>query len=1003
MPLSPRAAVTARTLLVAGALAAELTPGCARAQERRAPDDGGLTGSLGQPLNWHWQAGLGAGAFLEGPSKAVMVRAEGGVSRGVRSSLIGLLELGAEGYVGARGSRADGGLRGLLRLAYFGMGIGLDYNVRGGRTDMLVTAQTPVRRGGFLTRGTMLRLDWYPMQNHSFTIGVTAPIGDRLAGRNRPLADYVVVAERFPPPVRHAASDTTLRLALDSLRASAEWIRREVAPFLDHDGRDAQAAVARTRRYLDAIGAHLAGRSADAEVRFFHAQLLQAFTIASGSSALGERLAGGCRAILLDEVLLPYDRLLGRKKRDDTLRELAIAARGRFGRWIAGPAGVPETRREATLFAFQTVTDILEEVRRRAAREWDDPRLAWLPLQYALLPEDYDEQSELEALIERATGVAFTENHLSYVANLQFHHELLGMINGTRSYHVLWIHDFPAVSDGRLDPASFDQVVDGYLAALTARAKEYDSTGTLPSYFIFLDQHYYELRRSRILMTVLEDPLRAPPHLPFASADQNKRLSDALEHLRTAVEGSHVLQTAAREYGADWLHDRIKVHVNITNRADASFWSGGLVSTIFGYPDDVMRDHRKIAFRDVSESDPDGGRAILTGMGVGRQYIGPGWDDRSLIMEGRIVLELRGAARDLLLSQGLTEAELPLSFRNGSAAAPTSGPPAPPVDPSRYDARAAALMNGTGYLPKPLNVARALLYSLMPAGSVLKIPDSLWNAPFYGGLLVGACLRGAHVMIIAPSLANAPSSGFPQMTRAHELLTRLLVARRVLGDAITSSGGELRVGLYSLPADDSGFASRVLRWAGQPHDSTFPSSLLPFADSLRPVVADAARRLPRPDRASADTVPHLHQKVQFLATRDFWDAVTGSPELPRFFATYLRYRQATYSAEGALAPARALADTLEQIARLVLVQTQGSPRAAGFAMVGSQNQDYRGMFMDGEVAVLFSGAASLMPMIDLVFMAGIVTWIEDQETLDALLPPVGELRRRIARITKDGV
>ena len=61
------------------------------------------------------------------------------------------------------------------------------------------------------------------------------------------------------------------------------------------------------------------------------------------------------------------------------------------------------------------------------------------------------------------------------------------------------------------------------------------------------------------------------------------------------------------------------------------------------------------------------------------------------------------------------------------------------------------------------------------------------------------------------------------------------------------------------------------------------------------------------------------------------------------------------------------------------------------------------MFMDGEIGVLFTGAQSLVPLVDLVFMAGTVTWVDDQATLDRLLPPVGELMRRIARITKDGV
>jgi hypothetical protein len=117
----------------------------------------------------------------------------------------------------------------------------------------------------------------------------------------------------------------------------------------------------------------------------------------------------------------------------------------------------------------------------------------------------------------------------------------------------------------------------------------------------------------------------------------------------------------------------------------------------------------------------------------------------------------------------------------------------------------------------------------------------------------------------------------------------------------------------------------------------------------------------------------------------------------------LRYREATYVPERASETANELPDSLNQIAERLFAQLQGEPRAASFAMVGSQNQDYRGMFMDGEVDLLLTGHEALVPLVDLVFMVGTVTWIDDQATLDRLLPPGGELQRRIARITKDGV
>ena len=81
--------------------------------------------------------------------------------------------------------------------------------------------------------------------------------------------------------------------------------------------------------------------------------------------------------------------------------------------------------------------------------------------------------------------------------------------------------------------------------------------------------------------------------------------------------------------------------------------------------------------------------------------------------------------------------------------------------------------NQTGYAPKQINVYKALLYDAMPEGSILIVPDSLWNSPFWASMLLGNAVRGGRVYIISPALANAPSAGFPQMSRAQELYSQL--------------------------------------------------------------------------------------------------------------------------------------------------------------------------------------------------------------------------------------
>jgi hypothetical protein len=94
---------------------------------------------------------------------------------------------------------------------------------------------------------------------------------------------------------------------------------------------------------------------------------------------------------------------------------------------------------------------------------------------------------------------------------------------------------------------------------------------------------------------------------------------------------------------------------------------------------------------------------------------------------------------------------------------------------------------------------------------------------------------------------------------------------------------------------------------------------------------------------------------------------------------------------------------LARIARTVFVEVNGIPEVASYALVGSQNMDYRGMFMDGELGLLFGGADSLVPLLDLLFLEGTVTWLDNQQTLDRLLPPPSELQRRLGRLAKDAM
>ena len=999
--------------------------GLAHAQESRPPNEGGITYSLSQPPKFKWYGGFGMGAYLEGSSHDFLGLLELRVFKDLTTPVAGLIGVAAEAYGGVRRDSLDGGVRVMLESPYFNVGGGADYNFRDNSVDALFSIMLPLRRGGLFGLGDLLRINWYPWKGHTFTLGFTFPLREPGAGNMRPRSDRVVVAEKRPDPIPYAVSDSAIERSLTRLRESALWISRYTTPFFDYDGKNHEQAMALSTAAIEELETQLAVRGFDDEVTRYHRELEHAFSLAAEgralpdgtSTPLGREAATRAREIMLDQVIFPYNRLLGQKKKNDSLAELGIAARGLFARWELTVSGISPERTDAVLFVFQELLRIFDEVREFQRRAWTDARLAWIPLQFALLPEQHDTQAELDDIVERAVDNRFTNgNSVWYIANLEFQWELWRTIQEAEDYHVLWIHDFSGKNPaGDPDQIALAQVLGGYLAAMTQRAREYDSTGTFPTYLIFLDQHYYELKGGRFWMTFLEDPLHATLDFPDEFAWMGDSVSAYQEELRRAVAESELLQAEARQYGEEWLNNRIKVHVNITNQADRSFWSGRSLGMFFGYPDNIMRDHRKIAFYDITEDDPYKGMALYTGMGVGESYTGAEWEDRAIMAQGPAVLHLKYAARDLLLHQGVPPHLIPDPLRARPLAEPYQGVVRDSLRTMPWPARAMELHNETGYGSKDINVFKATLYSLAPPGTLLKIPDSLWNSPFFASLLVGACLRGANVLIVSPSLANAPSAGPPQMSRAYELYARLIVLQEVLGDEIAAAGGMLKTGLYDLEVDVRDTPGRVRVMVRGLRANPWLRELLPFDDATLEAFLQAAEGVeafgaPIDVADSGFVRPKLHGKMQFFAGEAGWQSVLGRPEWAELaLASVPLVAKRRLEESGQYVDVREVPEELNVIlVRLASGYLAGlSPeereRQFQFLIVGSQNQDYRGMFMDGEVGFVVSGTEALAALLDFVFIVASATWVDDIEALNEVLPPFTEFQRRVGRMLKEAL
>jgi phosphatidylserine/phosphatidylglycerophosphate/cardiolipin synthase-like enzyme len=1005
-----------RTAALAVALAAGVASPRARAGEAAAPglDLESLAGvrSMGQPPLWKPFAGAYYGRTGEAPRGAGLAA---GVYRDLLPSIVGM-GASAEVRLGAGPGGAEAGARALADLRGLFLRTGLDWDARRGDVSWLLSVQLPLRRGGIVGRGSHLRADWLP-QRDAVSVGLVFPLEPHM-GRTRPRRTDVDLPR--PAPLDLPAPDHQgLEDAVARMRGAAFWVLELSSVFFDDHRDDRLKSLERTRVEVRQWQERLAARerlrgpagagALAAEAALFHRQLARAFGLAAGgdegsAARLGEPLAARARAVMLDEVVLPYNRLFGQYKLEDSLLGLGARARERFAARLGA----------RVLPVFESYLGVLEEVRRRALeREEGDGRPVFVPFPLVLLPGQHETQADLDALVGRSAGSAFSRGNAPlYINGQQFQRELRRTIHEAESYHVLWLHDYDGLNGGgQVDSVGLHQAVDGYLAALTRRVLELDRTSALPLYLLLVDLHYYEKNRGRLLLDLLEDPLGHRVRFPRGSEWARRRVEAAQEELRRAVAGSRRLQEGARRHGPGWVRKTVKVHVSVTNPADFSFRTSRLVGYLPIAPDTAMRDHRKIAFRDVTEEDPARGEALLGGAAVGEQYTTATWEDRAILAAGPALVALKDGARRYLLANGFREDQVPPPLRPRPAAADQEERLAA-LEAAGWSAQALLVHNERGFARKDASAAYLALYSLMPRDSLLVVPDSIWASHSWAGLLVAAALRGCHVYVIAPSLDNAPSAGFIQMSRSREVFTRFVELAGMLGPQIEAAGGRLKVGLYTrraavndLPAKLRETADTYRRHPFLREEFPIPAALYERLDRA-PAELEATGFAPEPLPADVrERVPKLHRKTRFFLDRDAILALAARPEVAEALLAQLEARTSvTTDPEGLAVPnSRRFTPLLPLLEAWRSLPDATRERAIAYMTVGSLNKDARGMMLDGEVAYVVSGEWSLQGYLDAFFLLGTTTWVETQEEVDRLLPPYPQWQRRIGRWLRKAV
>lgn len=1006
------------------------------AQTELPPEKGGFTKSMGMPSKIRKTVGMEVLGYRPQTVSDIGALANFGLMRYLGHPVVGTAGIGLEGYLGVRGGDFDGGGRAYFMVPSLLIGAGVDYGVAEEETDFILRLDIPGRRRGVVGGGSAVVLRWLPTRDQTFTIGVTVPIGDPHAGKTRPQSDYVKMDRRRPQRLEVAdlvGMHESLSESLLDLRERAAWVARLTQPFAEHGGSNAREAmepyIADLRIHMDSTDAVFPnGHTVNEEIRVYHETLDRAFSIALSGKAMkpgestadGRRISAQARKDLLDDVLYPYNYLFGQLKKIDSLYGMIAVGQTEFARWLLTNEKLTDRQARRIFFVFQTLCDAMEENRAELRERWGDNRYVWLPLHYGLRPEDLDTQEELNEIIGRATKRDFTVgNRLWYIMNEEFQFEMARSVRLAEDYHVLWIHDVSGYNHEKEPDAVAYEQVRNYFLALIERVQAYDDTGKLPVYMILLDQHYFETNGGRLWIRLLEAPRDHNIDLPEKFADWEREIERLQAELRRAVEESLILQLEASQFGEKWLKNRIKVHVNITNPVDPSFYSLKMIGKM-PIPDNNMRDHRKIIFYDITEEDPYRGMAMFTGMGIGEHYVGSTWEDRAVMLQGPAALATKDAARHLLRIQGFENDEIPYPLR-------------PLPKPKSYEEKVAAesgslpefvksdigilqLHNETGFTQKPLNAAKCVLYSLMPPGSVLKVPDSLWQSYVYASLMAGSALRGCRVLVIAPTLESAPSDGGPQMARANGLMKRLVVFGNDMDDYIKDAGGILKVGLYAPRQGVGDIAGRMEQavegrpsWMGRVYN--FHPGVRAVAQNARAQLDSIGYRVRYITEKDSLATPKLHLKANFFASGSAWDGLMSQPEwagILKEYITYLARQQGYYDDDDAEAArdVRAVPAGLSRKAKAFFSSYMGglSERERDemilYLTVGSVNMDYRSQVMNGEVMIVLSGLKSMVGAIDFILLAGLCEWMETPEQVDELLPPPGWFTRKMSGFIK---
>jgi len=151
----------------------------------KPPRKGGYTYSLGMPSLYKPYAGFEMQSYATGENGELGGLINLGIDKDLGNPIVGAAAIGVEGYGGYRGQDFDGGGRAMFSIPSILFGAGVDYNITDDAVDFLMRLDITGRRGGVFGAGSTLALRYLPTRDHTFSVGVSAPLWGKHLGRSR--------------------------------------------------------------------------------------------------------------------------------------------------------------------------------------------------------------------------------------------------------------------------------------------------------------------------------------------------------------------------------------------------------------------------------------------------------------------------------------------------------------------------------------------------------------------------------------------------------------------------------------------------------------------------------------------------------------------------------------------------------------------------------------------------------------------------------------------------